>query len=111
VRLVDDEHPRPGTRGALGAVGLGQADGRTLAETILADRDYPPFNRSSMDGYAIRYGDFEKGIRHYSVLETIYAGDTATDPIGPGECYKIMTGAPVPAGADTVIRKTARGHR
>ncbi|HMH23948.1 MAG TPA: molybdopterin molybdotransferase MoeA [Puia sp.] len=86
-------------------IGLDQADGRTLAETILADRDYPPFNRSSMDGYAIHHSDFERGIRQFSIVETIYAGDIATRSLSSGECYKIMTGAPVPTGADTVVRK------
>jgi len=84
---------------------LEEADGRVLAETITADRDYPPFHRSTMDGYAIRYGDFEEGIRHFSVVETIYAGQEGGKPIGRGECYKIMTGAPVPENADTVIRR------
>jgi molybdopterin molybdotransferase len=79
--------------------------GRVLAEPLVADRDYPPFHRSSMDGYAIRYSDFEKGIRRYTVTEIIYAGAANTKPLLSGECYKIMTGSPVPPDADTVIRK------
>lgn len=86
-------------------VGLEEANGRVLAEPIVADRDYPPFNRSSMDGYAIRYSDFEKGIHRFLITETIYAGMAATKPLASGQCYKIMTGAPVPPDADTVIRR------
>ena len=86
-------------------VGLEQAYGRVLTERIRADRDYPPFNRSTMDGYAIRYSDWESGIRDFSITEVIYAGALPAKTIGPGECYKIMTGAAVPQGADAVIRK------
>ena len=86
-------------------IGLEDAYGRVLAETIFADRDYPPFNRSSMDGFAMRTGDLQKGIRRFTVVETIFAGATHTKPLGPGECYKIMTGAPVPDEADIVIRR------
>jgi molybdopterin molybdotransferase len=88
-------------------VPLEQATGRVLAETILADRDYPPFDRASMDGYAVRYRDLEKGIRRFLIAETLFAGGVPQRPIGAGECYKIMTGAAVPAGAgvDIVIRR------
>jgi molybdopterin molybdotransferase len=86
-------------------IGLDQAYGRVLAEQVLADRDYPPFHRATMDGYAIRHIDWEEGIRRFSIVEIIYAGVAATKPIGKGECYKIMTGAPVPPDADTVIRR------
>jgi molybdopterin molybdotransferase len=86
-------------------IGLAEAYGRVLSETILADRDYPPFNRSSVDGYAIRHHDLEQDIRHFAIVETIYAGFAGTTLIRSGECYKIMTGAPVPAGADAVIRR------
>jgi molybdopterin molybdotransferase len=86
-------------------IGLGKASGRVLTETILADRDYPPFNRATMDGFAIQYRDWEQGIRHFSIIETIFAGSLHSRPIGSGECYKIMTGAPVPDGANLVIRR------
>ncbi|MHA4807658.1 molybdopterin molybdotransferase MoeA [Flavitalea flava] len=86
-------------------VGLENAGNRVLAETVEADRDYPPFNRSSMDGYAVSYKDLENGIRQFEVKETIYAGETPKVPIGSGQCYKIMTGAPVPDNADIVIRR------
>ena len=87
------------------------AYGRVLSEQILADRDYPPFDRSTMDGYAILHADFENGIRHYRIMETIHAGEAGTIRIGSGECTKIMTGAPVPAGADAVIRREEAEER
>ncbi|MBX9852102.1 MAG: molybdopterin molybdotransferase MoeA [Cytophagaceae bacterium] len=78
--------------------------GRVLAEDILADRDYPPFNRSAMDGFALRSADLLK-FDKLKIIETVYAGSIATKIIRKGECIKIMTGAPVPAGADVVLRK------
>lgn len=86
-------------------ISLEQCTGRVLAETISADRDYPPFNRATMDGYAIKHADFAKGIRTYSILETIFAGQSSTQKNTGGSCYKIMTGAPVPADVDVVIRR------
>ncbi len=86
-------------------VSIEHALGRVLAEPISADRDYPPFNRVAMDGFAIRLGDFEKGIREFQIVETVYAGQVASNNISSGQCYKIMTGAPLPASADVVIRR------
>ena len=86
-------------------VPLEQAAGRVLSGIIRADRDYPPFPRATMDGYALRFGDLEKGIPRFTVVETIMAGDQSVRTIGSGECYKIMTGAAVPASADIVIRR------
>jgi molybdopterin molybdotransferase len=86
-------------------VALEQAAGRVLSGVIRADRDYPPFPRATMDGYAVRLGDLEKGIRQFAVVETIMAGAQSARAIGAGECYKIMTGAAVPAPADIVIRR------
>ncbi len=78
---------------------------RVLAKPIYADRDYPPFNRSTMDGYAIRFTDFENGIRDFVIVANIYAGYTTNLILKKGECFKIMTGAPVPESADTVIKR------
>ena len=86
-------------------VGLDEAYGRVLATTIRADRDYPPFHRATVDGYAIRYKDWEEGIRQFTITEIIYAGMAATRPLAAGACYKIMTGAPVPPDANLVIRR------
>ena len=86
-------------------VPLERAFGRVLTGSVRADRDYPPFPRATMDGYAMRYADLEGGIRRFIVIETIMAGDEAVRRPGPGECYKIMTGGAVPAPADIVIRR------
>lgn len=87
------------------SVSLDAAQGRVLSEKIMADRDYPPFNRSAMDGYALRYNDLEKGIRRFDVIETVFAGSVHIQSIQSGQCYKIMTGAAVPEDADLVIRR------
>jgi molybdopterin molybdotransferase len=86
-------------------INLDGAFGRVLAEPIRADRDYPPFPRATMDGYALRYSDLERGIRRFRVVETIFAGLRAERRIGSAESYKIMTGAAVPEDADLVIRR------
>ncbi len=86
-------------------VALEKAFGRVLTKPLVADRDYPPFNRSTMDGYAVQSADFlEKGLTQLRVLEYIYAGAVGNQEVISGSCCKIMTGAPVPAGADAVIR-------
>lgn len=85
-------------------LGLDQAGGRVLAEDVVADRDYPPFNRATMDGYAFREEDWSEGIRTYTLAETIFAGQPVTVPIPPGFCYKIMTGAAVPSPANAVVK-------
>lgn len=81
-------------------VDLMLSTGRILAEDVLADADMPPFNKSAMDGYACRREDLEKEL---SVIELIPAGQSPIHNIKPGQCSKIMTGAQVPQGADTVF--------
>ncbi len=83
-------------------VGLGGACGRVLLETIRADRDQPPFDRSLVDGYAVRAADLKSG-GSLRLVGTIAAGRTADFEIGPGEAAAIMTGAPIPSGADASI--------
>ncbi len=78
--------------------------GRVLAENIKADRDLPPFNRVSMDGIAISYQAIESGIATFLIKATQAAGDIPVDINTPYECIEIMTGAALPASADTVIR-------
>lgn len=77
---------------------------RVLAQDIFADRDYPPFNRSAMDGYAVIASDFTKPDTELKLIERLLAGGVATQKVVSGTCIKIMTGAPVPQGADAVIR-------
>jgi molybdopterin molybdotransferase len=86
-------------------VPLEQAFGRVLCDKITADRDYPPFNRAAMDGYALRFEDFEKGQRSFTVNETIFAGQIPATTLAPNQCYKIMTGASTPPDASLVIRR------
>lgn len=86
-------------------VPLNEATGRVLAGEIKADRDYPPFNRASMDGYAFNYDDFLKGITEFEIAEVIFAGQVHSKTLTTGQCYKIMTGAPVPPGANVVVRR------
>ncbi|MGV3509961.1 MAG: molybdopterin molybdotransferase MoeA, partial [Sphingobacteriaceae bacterium] len=86
-------------------IDLDDADGRVLAEDIFADRDYPPFNRSAMDGYAIRFEDWNSGTRKFEIQEVIFAGTTPTEELKSNAAFKIMTGAAVPLPSDTVIRR------
>jgi molybdopterin molybdotransferase len=79
---------------------LVQLAGRGLAEDIAADRDMPPREMSAMDGYACRAADVPGRLK---VIETIAAGREPRMAVGPGQCSQIMTGAAVPAGADTVV--------
>ncbi len=84
-------------------VEIEQAFGRILAEPVLADRDYPPFDRSTRDGFAVRASDAHApGVRLECVGE-LRAGGNFSGTVGPDECVEIMTGASVPAGADAVV--------
>src|SRR4028119_1304757 len=86
-------------------VSIEEAYGRVLAQDLKADRDYPPFNRSTMDGYALQSADLQnKQITRFELLESLHAGGVASQEVRSGTCIKIMTGAPVPAGADAVIQ-------
>lgn len=82
---------------------LERALNRVLTENISADRDYPPFNRSAVDGYAFSSADFKNGSTNLKVGGCIYAG-AKEQKLPPGKAVKIMTGAPVPAGADVVLK-------
>ena len=79
------------------------AVGRVLAENIVADRNYPPFDRSVRDGYALRAADAaEPGARLRLVGES-RAGVAFEGAVRPGECVRILTGAPLPRGANAVV--------
>jgi molybdopterin molybdotransferase len=82
---------------------LAAAIGRVLAGDLKADRDYPPFDKSVMDGYAVRAEDLAATPAMLEVVGEIAAGQWPSCGIGPGEAMVIMTGAPLPAGADAVI--------
>lgn len=83
-------------------VSLTTAAGRVLIEPIVARHNQPPFDASSMDGYAVRAEDIVPGHR-LAVIGASQAGVSFGGGIGSGECVRIFTGAPVPAGADAVI--------
>jgi molybdopterin molybdotransferase len=82
------------------SVPLGDAAGRILAEAIQPDRDYPPFPRATRDGYAMRAADTPGRLR---IAGQVRAGAVFPGTVEGGEAIEIMTGAPVPAGADAVI--------
>jgi molybdopterin molybdotransferase len=75
------------------------ARGKVLAETVLARQDFPPYDNSAMDGYAVRAGDGTQ----LHVIGTVAAGQVPDFTVGSGQAVRIMTGAMVPAGADTVV--------
>ncbi len=81
---------------------LASAFGRTLRTDACADADSPPFDASAMDGYALRRADTAAPLR---VVGTSAAGAAFTGSVGPGECVRIFTGAPVPADADCVVKQ------
>ena len=78
--------------------------GLVLAENIAADRDVPPFRNSAMDGYAVRGDDVASAPVELRVVGEVAAGGFPDRTVGPGEAMRIMTGAPMPEGADTVVR-------
>jgi molybdopterin molybdotransferase len=88
---------------------LPQALGRVLAEPIIADRDFPPFPRATRDGFAVHardLHDLKNGVmtlRTLRIVGQVKAGDSYDLPVASGEAVEIMTGAAVPAGADTVV--------
>ena len=83
-------------------VALAEVTGRVLAEDVAADRDLPPFDRAAMDGYALRAGDVAAAPVALEVVGEVRAGEWPDLVVGPGQAVRIMTGAPVPAGADAV---------
>ena len=85
-------------------VALLKATGRILAESIRADRDFPPFHRASMDGIAIQYASFQKGQREFLLEGILPAGEPSVALKENTHAIEIMTGAVLPANADTVIR-------
>lgn len=82
-------------------VPLAEALGQTLAANVTASVDLPPWDSAAMDGYAVSLKDFAPGT--LPVTKVIPAGHRKHETIGPGEAAAIMTGAPVPAGADTIV--------
>ena len=84
-------------------VEIEQAFGRILASSVLADRDYPPFDRSTRDGFAVRAADAQQPGAHLQCIGELRAGGQFDGTVGPGQCVEIMTGAAVPRGADAIV--------
>lgn len=102
ARVYRDCHPLPVTE-----VALADADGLVLAEAVASQEDIPPFANTAMDGFAVQAADTagatDDAPARLSIAGTIAAGAVASRPLGPGEAMRIMTGAPLPEGADAVI--------
>ena len=102
-RIVAELAPLPAER-----VALVEAAGRVLAVDVVSRVTLPPWDNSAMDGFACRASDVATASagmpRRLRVTGTVAAGGVAARAVGAGEAVRIMTGAPVPAGADTVIR-------
>src|SRR5882762_1333326 len=85
---------------------LREALDRVLAENVTSPIDLPPWDNSAMDGYAVRAADVrDRNGTELRVIETVAAGTFPQRPVGPGEATRIFTGAPLPRGADSVIRQ------
>lgn len=89
-------------------VALPAARGRVVAEELRSARDVPPFRNSAMDGFALRSADVAGATTDrpttLAIVETVGAGSVARCPVGEGQAIRIMTGAPIPEGADAVVR-------
>ena len=83
------------------------ANGRVLAADVAAGADVPPFSRAAMDGYAVRSADTAGASRQSPVvlrcIEQTFTGQVSRQPVGPGQCIEVATGAPLPSGADAVV--------
>ena len=83
---------------------LDTASGKILREPLYADRDFPPYNRVTMDGIALAYTDYATGQRTFPIDGIGAAGAPQKQLTQPGHCLEIMTGAILPNGTDTVVR-------
>src|SRR5438105_9838712 len=77
--------------------------GLLLAEDVVSDLDMPPYDKALMDGYAVRTADLATGKAVLNVVEEVLAGQTPRRALSAGQAIRIMTGAPIPAGADAVV--------
>lgn len=102
-RIMQDMAPLPAEQ-----VALASATGRVLAHDAVAPYTLPQWDNAAMDGYAVRAEDIARASKEHpvrlAVVDSIAAGSIPTRPIGPGEAARIMTGAPIPPGTDSVVR-------
>ena len=106
ARRFVEQHAAKVGPGEVEKVDLLAASGRVLAEPILADRDFPPFPRATRDGYAVRAADVAQVPARLELVGEVRAGDwpePASCNVGVGQAVSIMTGAPLPFGADAVV--------
>ncbi len=99
IEVVSTGTKRP----AVESVPLGRSLNRVLAQPVISDRDYPPFHRSIRDGYAVRSADLVSVPSRLTCVGEIGAGEHFDGVLGTGQCLQIMTGAPLPEGADAVV--------
>ncbi len=117
TQLHDAQHVVLDTATILGEEKVSILDvlGRVLAEDIVATRDNPPWDNSAMDGFAVRWADIkpEHSIQKpvsLAVIEDVPAGTMPSKEVGSGQAIRIMTGAPIPRGADTVLKVEDTEH-
>jgi molybdopterin molybdotransferase len=103
ARHMVEKHAADVCPGRVETVDLLAAIGRVLAEEIVADRDFPPFARATRDGYAVRAADLAELPARLEMVGEVKAGDWPECTVGRGQAAGIMTGAPLPAGADAVV--------
>ena len=106
ARRVVEEHAASLKAHGKELVSLLEARNRILAEPVIADRDYPPFHRATRDGYALKASGLSGAPVTLQIIGEIQAGisgESAPVALQPGQAVSIMTGAPVPAGADAVV--------
>jgi molybdopterin molybdotransferase len=99
IQVIAAMRPQPSRE----TIDLARAAGRVLAGRVAADRDYPPFDRSTRDGFALRAADAAAAGATLRRVGEIKAGSSFDRAVAAGECVQIMTGAPAPTGADAVV--------
>jgi molybdopterin molybdotransferase len=100
IEVICEVTPRPSRKTT---VPLADALGRVLAKEVASDVDLPPFDKATMDGFAVRAADVGAPPVTLDVLGDVAAGSIPSVVVGPGQAASVMTGAPVPDGADTVV--------
>lgn len=111
VRARDAILGRIDTIGDTESVTLHQSLNRILAQDVVSNMDVPGHTNSAMDGYALSGDDLpDRAVRQYRVIGTAYAGQPYDGACGSGECVRIMTGAPMPGGTDTVVMQEHVQH-
>src|SRR5919198_1336056 len=105
LSVVNEKLAAAGISPRLETLPLEQVRGRVLAEDAAADRDYPPFHRATRDGYAVRSADAQTAPASLERVGEARAGKPWPDSLKErtGACVEIMTGAPLPEGADAVV--------